>query len=76
MVQIIQLTTSQKSMDGDFVFEAWFKDLFLSSIVDQDKPIIMFFDGHGSHITRQAAVKAKEDIKCTVAPRHWSLWSS
>ena len=39
-------------MEG-YVFEAWFKDVFLKFVADVPKPIVVFFDGHGSHSMTQ-----------------------
>ena len=37
------------------------------------KPIIIFFDGHGSHITHQTALRAKEeDVAIVCLPPHTS----
>ena len=44
----------------DYVFETWFKNVFLKYVADIPKPIVLFFDGHGSHIIIDTAHKAKE----------------
>ena len=44
----------------DYVFEAWFKDVFLKYVADIPKPIVVFFDGHVSQITFDTAHKVKE----------------
>ena len=56
-----------------YVFEAWFKDVFLNYVADLPKPIVVFFDGHGSHITFDTAHKAKEaNLHIVCLPPHTS----
>ena len=57
----------------DYVFEAWFKDVFLPFVADKEKPIVVLFDGHGSHLTHQTAVRAKqENVAIVCLPPHTS----
>ena len=44
----------------DYVFEAWFKNVFLKYVADIPKPHVVYFNGHCSHITFNTAHKAKE----------------
>ena len=50
----------------DHVFKTWLKDVFLKYIVDQPKPIVVFFNDHGSHITFDTICKAKEASSSTL----------
>ena len=52
----------------DHVFKTWLKDVFLKYIVDQPKPIVVFFNDHGSHITFDTTCKAKEASSSTLYP--------
>ena len=45
----------------DDIFEAWFKDVLLPFMADKDEPIVVIFNGHGSHLTHQTAARAKEE---------------
>ena len=45
----------------DYVFEVWFEQVFIEYLKDKEKPVIVFFDGHGSHLTYQTASKAKDE---------------
>ena len=57
----------------DYVFEAWFKGVFLKYVADILKPVVVFFDGHGSHITFDTAHKAKEaTVHIVCLPSHTS----
>ena len=42
-----------------YIFESWFREVFLRQLEGKPKPILVFFDGHGSHLTYQTASKAK-----------------
>ena len=67
----------------DYVFEAWFVQVFIEYLKDKEKPVIVFFDGHGSHLTYQTASNAKhENIHIICLPptvnllalcNHWML---
>ena len=58
---------------NDYVFEAWFKGVFLKYVADILKPVVVFFDGHGSHITFDTAHKAKEaTVHIVCLPSHTS----
>ena len=52
----------------DHVFKTWLKDVFLKYIVDQPKPIVVFFNDHVSHITFDTTCKAKEASSSTLYP--------
>ena len=41
-------------MEG-YIFESWFSEVFLRQLENKPKPIIVFFDEHGSHLTYQTA---------------------
>ena len=57
----------------DYVFEAWFKGVFLKYVADILKPVVVFFDGHGSLITFDTAHKAKEaTVHIVCLPSHTS----
>ena len=45
----------------DYAFEAWFKNVFLKYVASIPKPIVVFFNGHGSNITFDTPHKK---IKC------------
>ena len=42
-----------------YVFESWLTSVFVPSVDSQQKPIILLFDGHGSHLTYSSVVAAK-----------------
>ena len=46
----------------DYVLEAWFKTRFVKWLDTNNvqRPVMLIFDGHGSHITYQMAQIAKE----------------
>ena len=46
-------------MDDDSVFKEWFVNYFLKYMENKSKPLIVFFDGHGSNLTYETASKAK-----------------
>ena len=46
--------------------------MFLKHVADIPKPIVVFFDGHGSHITYDTAFKAKEANVHICLPPHTS----
>ena len=45
-------------MEG-YIFKPWLSEVFLRQLEDKLKPIIVFFDGRGSHLTYQTASTAK-----------------
>ena len=61
----------------DYAMQTWFKTIFLKHIEDKEKPIILFFDGHSSHLTYQLILDAKENgvhivclpPQCSYAPQ-------
>lgn len=44
----------------DFVFESWFINSFISHVAATPKPILLIYDGHGSHLTYKTVSKAME----------------
>ena len=57
----------------DQVFESWFEKIFLKFLIGKPKPIVLIFDGHGSHITWKTAVKAlHENVHIVCLPPHSS----
>ena len=49
----------------------------LKYVADIPKPIVVFFDGHGSHITYDTAFKAKEaNVHIICLPPPYSHWMS
>ena len=50
----------------DYVLEAWFKTRFVKWLDTNNvqRPVMLIFDGHGSHITYQMAQIAKENGVC------------
>ena len=47
-------------MEG-YIFESWFSEVFLRQLEDKRKPIIVFFDEHGSHLTYQTALPVNKE---------------
>ncbi|GAB1602359.1 uncharacterized protein LOC115211605 [Argonauta hians] len=57
----------------DYVFENWVTQTFLPFVKNREKPIIVFFDGNGSHITYQTASKARNaGVHLVCLPPHSS----
>ena len=59
----------------DYVLENWLKTRFIRWLNENDiaKPVILLFDGHGSHITYKMAQTAKENGICLFClPPHTS----
>ena len=44
----------------DFAFEAWILDVFLKYVENKPKPIVIFFDGHNSHITYKTMIACSQ----------------
>ena len=42
----------------DNVFENWFKDFFIQSTQSNQKPVLLIYDGHGSHLTYNTVMLA------------------
>ena len=42
----------------DNVFENWFKDFFNQSTQSNQKPVLLIYDGHGSHLTYNTVMLA------------------
>ena len=42
----------------DIVFENWFKTCFVPAVANTKKPVVVFCDGHGSHLTYNTVVTA------------------
>ena len=45
----------------DDVFENWFKDFFIQSTQSNQKPVLLIYDGHGSHLTYNTVMLAIEN---------------
>jgi hypothetical protein len=57
----------------DTVFEAWFLTIFIPHTSNKEKPIVLFLDGHNSHLTYKTVCSAKEaDIMIICLPPHTS----
>lgn len=59
----------------DFVFEAWFKVHFLGWLDKNDvgRPVMLIFDGHGSHLTyNMAQMAADNQVTLYCLPPHTS----
>lgn len=50
---------TQSGWMEDYVFESWFETIFLKWVEGKPKSILVYLDGHGSHLTYQTTVKAK-----------------
>ncbi|KAF0309116.1 Jerky -like [Amphibalanus amphitrite] len=47
-------------MEGS-VFEGWFSKVFLPHVKDMTKPVLIIYDGHGSHLTYDTVYEAMEN---------------
>ena len=45
----------------DSVFEHWFMKVFLAQVKELTKPVLLIFDGHGSHLTYDTVHQAMEN---------------
>ena len=45
----------------DEAFENWFVCSFIPFVKDKEKPVFLFFDGHGSHLTYKTARSAMDE---------------
>ena len=61
----------------DYVFEDCFINMFIPQTADVEKPIVIFFNGHNSHLTYNTVVHAKQnDIAIICLPTNIYLSSS
>ena len=57
----------------DHVFENWFHGSFVPAVAEKEKPVVVFLDGHGSHLTYKTVVTAvAEKIEIVCLPPHTS----
>ena len=57
----------------DNAFENWFKDFFIQSTQSNQKPVLLIYDGHGSHLTYNTVMLAIENnIIIICLPPNWS----
>ena len=53
----------------DYVLENWFKECFCSAVLTKVKPVIVYLDGHGSHLTYNTVLEAiKQGIEIICIP--------
>ena len=45
----------------DYVFENWFMEHFIPFVADNQKPVLVIYDGHGSHLTFKTVEAAMEN---------------
>ena len=45
-----QYAVSLSGWMSDIIFEQWFRNAFVPFTVNKPKPVVLFFDGHGSHV--------------------------
>jgi hypothetical protein len=67
--------TTKSGWMEDYVFEAWFKNHFLGWLktMQVQKPVMLVFDGHGSHLTYAMAHMASENgVTLYCLPPHTS----
>ena len=58
---------------SDVIFEQWFRNSFIPHVSSTTKPVINFFDGHGSHLTYGTVKLAvKNEIIIICLPPHTS----
>lgn len=43
------------------IFESWFHKVFVPSVAELDKPVLLTFDGHNSHLTYTTAKEAMDN---------------
>jgi len=57
----------------DYVFEEWLVNGFLPYVDNVPKPVVLIFDGHGSHLTAASATAAREaNVQIICLPPHTS----
>ena len=65
--------TSHSGWMEETTFEQWLKDVFIPHVTHVAKPIVLFYDGHGSHMTYNSVKAAKDaDIIIICLPPHTS----
>ena len=52
---------SESGWMSDIVFENWFASSFVPFVSEKREPVVLTFDGHGSHLTYRTIVKAMEE---------------
>ena len=66
-------TCNESGYMMDINFETWFTKCFVKEVSSLVKPVILTFDGHGSHLTYHTISEAKEnDIILVCLPPHTS----
>ena len=45
----------------DCAFEEWIVKIFLKFVENQPKPVVLFFDGHNSHLTFRSAINCQKN---------------
>lgn len=50
---------SQSGWMHDFNFISWFKTMFVKAVAKEEKPLLLLFDGHNSHISYDLIEMAK-----------------
>ena len=45
----------------DYAFEEWIVKIFLEFVENQPKPVVLFFDGHNSHLTYRSAINCQKN---------------
>ena len=62
-----QYAVSPSGWMHDNVFENWFMEYFIPFVANDQKPVLVIYDGHGSHLTFktvEAAIKNNIKIVC------------
>ena len=57
-----QYSHSPSGWMADTIFENWFKDTFIPFVSNLEKPVILMFDGHGSHLTYNTVKSAIDNM--------------
>ena len=66
-------SVSESGYMHDYNFEQWFRTVFVKHVANYEKPIVLTYDGHGSHLTYQTVKAAKENsIIIVCLPPHTS----
>ena len=66
-------STSDSGYMHDINFEQWFIQVFLKFVENYEKPVLLVYDGHGSHLTYQTIKAAREQsIIIICLPPHTS----
>jgi len=45
----------------DYAFEEWIIEVFLKFLEGKPKPVVLFFDGHNSHLTFKSAINCQQN---------------